>query len=813
MINIRIRTKQLKKWTSHFYLDMVRGLTVGILHNNSQEKVETTIDQLPRSSERESPRVIIDGVSLAYHVLTPEDKEHSWEFVNGGDYRLYRQKVTEFFQLLKSFAVDVAIVFPLSDGTPPITEVSTSRWNQKELEKVRRACRIRTLLEKGMSTSRSLQEILPPFIIQEIAETSKENAVEVIYTRNNVTRYASKYVAEKKADAVIGQNSDYLIFDQVNYIPLDSIIKNDKDELQFDLLNNVIAARIINLEKLDKMMELGILLGNPFTEPFVVSKYNMPNTLHIKLNPKYPASLVNGIVAHLNNPEFESIEATSPTKEIIDGDAEFQKAIEDSKAFFDIKAPLDPEGDSDIVKETLAGNLPLWAPAIFENGDFWYDPLIDDYKHQVQTPIITQPIRKFFYTILKREGPVIEHLPGFETVETSEVTGEAGFPSYEKLWPMAADKKKVKKLQATFANLTNCLFPVDYKGFPAKDPLDKIGEPYITIGYSLRYLISLCFTQHQTQFSLLPENGPESLKSVGVIGAPPIDLYELKSILGMILILNMNLASKVYVPPSQCKPKLRRSKVAAYYQSVLQHIIWLEQLLKIFDQDKCKPNRLYNGEIFALIYEFTGDMTNPKFQAHFDDSIAEDKVVEKLQDIATKRLPQLLDAVLAPFPSDLFDAFAGAPRSISTTVYDDAKPVQQEVITVKSKFAALADDDYDDDEDLDDEPVSTPAPAPAPAPVVAAPPPPPPKKQQKKKPAKEEDDDEDMEAFLMAQAAKNASQGGAPKPKVSAPKPAPKKKPHVRKLEGGMTANNPVFNKESKQEYKRQLKQQGFDYN
>ncbi|KAK8890100.1 hypothetical protein M9Y10_034860 [Tritrichomonas musculus] len=789
---------------------MVRGLTVGILHNDSQEKPEITVDQLPRKGA--NPRVIIDGVSLAYQVLTPESKDHSWEFLNGGNYKQYSTKVLEFVELLKHYALEVVIVFPLAEGTPPISEQSTSRWNQKAVEKLRRVQRARNLLEKGTSTSRTLQEVLPPFIISEITETLKSAKYEVIFTRNNVTRFASKYVFSGKADAVIGQNSDYLIFKGVNYIPLDSIYKNTEQILCFDLLSHDIAAKLIKLEDPNKMFELSVLLGNPFTEPFVVSKYPIFQCLHIKLNPKYPAALVNGIVAFLNNPEFISIEESSPIKEMVQADAEFKQAIDHSREFFNIESELDPEGDSDVVKETCEGKLPLWAPAVFENGDFWYDPVVDDYEHEVKTASITEPLRKFFYSILKRDK-VVEHIPAKDSIDTKEVTAEAGFPDYKKLWGMKA--KKAKNLEKTYQNIARCLFPSDHK-FPDKEPLEKLGEPFITIGLTLRYIVSVCFTDNQASNTLLPENGPEDLKKLKVVGAPPLDLFELKSLAALALILNSGVSSKFSAP--SFKPKLRRIKVTAYYQAVIQHLMWLQQLMGVeYKVERFKPSRLYDGEIFAAIYESMGEINSDKFLQYFDDESA-----SKIAKAAEEKLPVFLNAVLAPFPKDIFEAFVSTPRYIASNVFDETKPVQQEVIVVQSKFAGLLNSD-DDDEFLEEEDDGMgnsvgaqplpPQPAPAPAPAASAPPPPPPRKQQKK-PAKVEDDDDDMEAFLMAQAAKNASAGGPPKPKtVQQQKPQQKKKPHVRKLEGGMTINNPTFNKESKQEFKRQLKQQGYDYN
>ena len=775
---------------------MVRGLTVGINHSDVPEKPQITIDNLPRKGSH--PKVVIDGVSLAYHFLTPESKDHSWDFLNGGNYKAYNDRTIGFIALLKSFSIDVVIVFPLADGTPPVTASATARWEQKSLEKMRRMARARNLVDKGAFTSRTLQELLPPFIVTEIADTAKAEGAEVIYTRNNVVRFTSKFVHDGHADAVIGQNSDYLIFKGVNYIPLDSI-EVLEDVLNFDLLNDEIAAKLIKLEDPSRMFELSVILGNPFTEPFVVSKYNFIASLHIKLNPKYPDSLVVGVVNLLNNPEFDSVMTQSPTKEIIENDPEFQKAIEESKIFFDINSPLDPEGDSDIAKATLNGELPTWALGVFENGDFWYDPLVDDYEHQIKTFKVTCPLRKLCYSILKRKS-VIEHIPKVDSFETAEIQAEAGFPDYAKLWSLKG--KREKNLHSTYRNSSFALFPLDFP-IPKDEPLDKIGEPFLTIGFALRYIISVCFTDNQLPNTLLPEDGPEELKKLKVVGAPPIDHFELQALAATALLLNQNILSKMSFP--SFKPKLRRLKVAAYYQSALQHLFWLQQFLKIRDP-KCSPHRLFDGDLFAALYECGGDILHPNFAGYFKD----DKYYAKAERVAKELLPQFLDAVLSPFPANIFEAFSNCPRSIKNITIEDTKPAQTEVIVVQSAFAGLLDSDDEDNEDNEAPVEEVKAAPPPPPPPVAAPPP---KRQQKKK-RNDDEDDEDLEAFLIAQAKKNAELGGAPQPKVQAKPPPKKKKPHVRKLEGGMTMNNAQgFTKESKQELKRQLKQQGFDYN
>jgi hypothetical protein len=67
---------------------------------------------------------------------------------------------------------------------------------------------------------------------------------------------------------------------------------------------------------------------------------------------------------------------------------------------------------------------------------------------------------------------------------------------------------------------------------------------------------------------------PDSpLAALKVVGAPPIDHFELLALAGTAGVLNF-VGAGAFVGPDQ-RPSLRRIKVAALYQTVAQHIVWL----------------------------------------------------------------------------------------------------------------------------------------------------------------------------------------------------------------------------------------------
>ena len=70
----------------------------------------------------------------------------------------------------------------------------------------------------------------------------------MIYTRNNVNRFCAKFVIDGEADAIIAQNSDYLIFNNVKYIPIDSFYHDENDNLMCDYFTTEKICEILQLE-------------------------------------------------------------------------------------------------------------------------------------------------------------------------------------------------------------------------------------------------------------------------------------------------------------------------------------------------------------------------------------------------------------------------------------------------------------------------------------------------------------------------------------------------------------------------------------
>ncbi|EAY06198.1 hypothetical protein TVAG_470410 [Trichomonas vaginalis G3] len=756
---------------------MVRPLSVGIYENNNDKTPERKVLEIELKGNK--PVFVIDGIALANFVLSSGDKEHSWDFAHGGDYNAYTAKIADYFKLLNNFDAESVIVLPLPAGSLPSNEKNNAAATTRYTEKLRRVTRVRQLLEKPNATSRNLAPVLPPFMAEEIVQAAAKLKLKVIFTRNEVTRFCANMVSTFKADAVIGDDVNYVFFPNARFIPIDSFFNDENKIWNCDYLTHETLSDVISLAKPEFLGDLNILLGNEFTENFVNQKYSVVNLLHIKVRANNPAATVEGIVDFINQDTYEGVENTAPFKQLIEKDPEFKAAIDECRKYYNLE-DLAEEGESEIRKLVDSDSLPLWALGVSEKHDFWYEPVVDDYKSEILTSNITLPIRKIIYGILGREN-VVEHIPKDEAIEEVKVDGEKDLPTLAQL-----GKMKKTNLERTFYNIVHGSFPKppSYK----EDPINKIDEPVKTIGLALRYLIAQCFTDNQTDYTKLPESNT-SLKDAGVKGAPPLDLFELRALAAQALCLMMLPYNQFHAP--EFKPTLRRMHVSALHQSVLQHMIWLQQ---VFGQksEHIKPHRVFDGQIFAAAYDAEGKLSSEKFLPFYSEQ-------DKVKDLETKRLDSFLKAVLYPFPDGLFEAFLSAPRSQKAA----PKKVEEKldvIETHKSAFANLMDDSEEDGE------IEVP-----PAPVISAPPPPPPaasKPEKEKKP--EMDEDEEM-AFLMAAAAANKGAKrevkAAPQQKKNTPKSAPKK--HIDK--GSLNQFN-NYNKESKLDAKKQMKQSSHDW-
>ena len=751
---------------------MVRGLSDGIYNPINDKSPEIEVSKIPHQGQNLS--FVIDGISLCYLIVTNKDPDHGWEYACGGDYELYANRMINFFKVLKSANAHCLIVFPLADGTPPVTDALVTKWTNSANETIRRINRTRQFIEKDYP-AKNLLEVLPQFIIDLVVQTASKLRIPVVYTRHNGVRFLARFVASGEADAVLAQDTDYILFRGVKYIPIDSIYHNSDGVLCCDYIDSTFVKDAIGLFNEKYLFDLSCLLGNACTE-HVMDKYNLYVILHCTPDPEESTLIIDTIVDFLNGEKYQgSLELTNPFKDIIESDMEFKKAIDEAKEFYDISADFPVEGNSYTRVEVEKGRLPLWSVALNEGSDMWIPPIMDDYREPVSTIVITRPYRQIMYGILGRRL-VIEHFATQSKVVSKEVQAEEGVPLIEDLKRMKADS-----LMAAFYKIAHLTFPKppDFE----LDPLLKFEEPVKTVGFALRYIVAQCFTNHTSPYTRTPSESIE-LRENKIFCAPPIDYFELKALAAQALILMM-INIDTYKAP-EFLPKMRRVHVAALYQSVMAHMIWLQMF---FGQKSSKltPQRIFNGQIFAACYNVRGEIGSPEFLTFFSEP-------EKIKLLEEKGLNPFLKAILFPFPNTLFKVFENSPRSVPLVIYEANRVAPK----VKVSLVPHLNDNSEEEDFFGDVP-SQPK-------TNNAPPPPPSNNKKKQKKQENSEEDDEMYAFLMAA---SAASGNTKPRQMMAPQAKKNKGPPKRRVEKiDITKMMQEYDKENSRKGKESMKRE-----
>ncbi|EAY01434.1 hypothetical protein TVAG_490220 [Trichomonas vaginalis G3] len=746
---------------------MVFGLWTGIFNTDSETKIEIEAKNIPKRDIYHS--LIIDGVALAEYIIRNQNESNNYDIMNGGNYDLYALEMIRYFKILKSFNAQVEIALPLSRLIGNINQYETTVSNQIAKNALKNIQKINA----EQSEYNDIKGIFPHFIFQLISETANKLKVPVIYTKYDVKRFIAKIVAVGDADACIVGDSDYLIFPAISVIPIYSFYQNDQGELMCTYLTNDTVAEHIGLSNKDKLIELSIIMGNLFTAQIMNDKYNIYTLLHSPPDPSYPALLMEAAVETINGEEEFSVDTFQPFSDIMIGDPEFKAAVDKTREYFDISGDLPSEGDSAIRIDTEKGKYPPWAPLVDEENDLWLEIFYDVYSHDVNTLKTMIPFRKAYFALLNRDT-VTEHFIQNDGPSTRSIQWEQTVPVItETLFANEPDKYKI-------------LYQVVHKYFPAApsipdDPLNKIEEPIRTPALAIRFLLSTCFTDIQTPFTKTPQEKSDLQRDFNIQGAPCLDCFEFKALCSLAVCCSFLDLSNVKIPMT--KPSPRKSHVSALYQSAVQHIVWLQQLLGLKKQ-LYEPERFFNGRLFSFIYDCGGNITNGNFSSCFGKELTKTLDIERVQ--------PLIKCIMYAFPSEIFSAFQSVPRCL---------PVSSFQGTIKKRTIDLKTGEVKEIEiEVTDEKQSQPTNAPAPpvAPTLA------PKKNKQKK--KQGIDEEAEMAFLMEMAAKNE---GGPKiveaKKQTKPKAPPRRR--VEKVDLNQLKQDFDQRKDGKLEAKRQLKQ------
>ncbi|EAY05903.1 hypothetical protein TVAG_353440 [Trichomonas vaginalis G3] len=695
---------------------MVNGLWTGIFTTESDVQLEIEAKLIPKRGKNHA--FVIDGVALAEFILKVRNQSNNCDLWSGGNYDLYALEIIRFFKVLKSINAKAEIVLPLSRLMGNINQFENDASTQAQRYSSKNIFKINA----DDAKNNDIRGIYPHFIFQVIKETANKLRIPLVYTKFDLKRYIAKIISIGDADACIISDSEYLIFPQIKAIPIDSFYHTESGVLICSYFTDDMVARHVGLVNRQKLVELSIIMGNHFTSPLWNDRYNIYTLLHTQPDPIYPSILMVASVEKINQDYHFFIEELSPFTEIINVDPDLRTAIDKSRAYFDISDDLPSEGDSFCRHESEKGHLPPWAAIVDEGNDLWIDPCYDDYNHDVNALKITIPFREAFCSILSRES-VIEHFVYGDGPNTRSVKLDQNIPSLIKV--KSLDEQQRYEL----------LYQVIHKNFPTlpllfDDPINQIEEPMRTSALAIRFLLSTCFTDHQTQYTKITDEQMDLQKKYNIQGAPCLDFFEFKSLVAMSICCVFLDLSNVEIP--NMKTSLRKSHVSALYQTTVQHVIWLQQFFDL-RRSMIEPERFWNGRLFSLIYESNGKILNKIFGSLFDNKL--------LKTLDATRIQPLIKIIMYPFPGELFEAFSGCPRCLPISSFQFSNK-KKEVNWKTGEFTEVEVEDTNKRRHIQM--------APLPPPVS-----------RKESPKKRQEIDEDEEiAFLQEMAKKNK---GGPK--------------------------------------------------
>lgn len=746
---------------------MVSGFWTGIFNTESDVSLEIEAKNIPKRDIYHS--FVVDGIALAEFILNLRNQSNNYDIMNGGNYDYYALEMVRFFKVLKSFNAQVAIVLPLSHLYGNINDYENEASNQV----YKLALKNITKLQNEDSNTNSIKGFFPPFIFQVIAEVSNKLKVPLIYTKNDIKRYIAKFVSVGDADAAIIMDSEYLIFPDIVAIPIDSFYHTDQGALMCTYITRQNLCEHIGLNDPKKLVDLSIMMGNQFTNHIMNDRYNIYTLLHQPPDPTYPALLMDATVEIINDNKEFSLTTASPFSELYEGDPDFKSAVNKSYEYFDISTGIVSEGNSFVRNEAEHCRLPPWAPYVFDGNDLYLEPFYDDYSHEISPLKITVPFRKIFFAMLNRDS-VIEHFLQWDGPST-------------RILPKDNQTQKLEEILALQdTDRYQLLYKIIHKNFPTapdimSDPISQLQEPVRTAAFTLRYLLSLCFTDNQTPYTKTPADKQDYITNFSIVGAPPLDAFEFRALAAMVIILcfvNMTIAR---IP--QVKPSPRKSHVATLYQTTLQHIIWLQQFLGL-RKSIVEPERLFNARIFACAYESYGIISSENFFKYFLDK-------SSLEVLEKTRVNPLLRVIMYAYPGDLFTTFINCPRCLPSSLFSTGQK-KRVISLLTGEVEEVSEDEVQVKKPTNDK---------------YLPPPPPAAPSKKKKEEKKEIDEDAEMAFLLEMAAKN--EGGGPKIVQAQPK-TKNKGPAKRRVEKtDLNALKKEFeqDRDGKLEAKRQKKQ------
>eukprot|EP00026_Physarum_polycephalum_P002767 Phypoly_transcript_02775.p1 GENE.Phypoly_transcript_02775~~Phypoly_transcript_02775.p1 ORF type:complete len:874 (+),score=213.14 Phypoly_transcript_02775:33-2624(+) len=203
--------------------------------------------------------LVIDGYSLMYRIA----EKLEWDYLNGGQYAKLHTAAQEYFQTLLVHGVKLLVVF---DGLLHANKLNvfTNRRNDDIEHILRSVQKIKDTGELSLSSTKFVMPVLSGTIFKAAISDLGVTVVCTLYEADRHIAYlASPLNPESKTVfwTVVGQDSDYLIYNTNGYAPLESF--STSPSLTCDLYTAEHTAKGMGIPA-KKLGVLGALAANDF---------------------------------------------------------------------------------------------------------------------------------------------------------------------------------------------------------------------------------------------------------------------------------------------------------------------------------------------------------------------------------------------------------------------------------------------------------------------------------------------------------------------------------------------------------------------
>lgn len=387
--------------------------------------------------------LIVDGwglVGRCMDEIVEEGSVKGWEWVQGGDYEIFHDRLKHFVESLREGGVELVVYFDPARGTTAKEDMARkademARRRAKRTESKSKALMI---LNGGLKAMRKWESDegasriweLPAASGWQTRSTLASLGVEVVTLDREADSEMVLEMNRRGAFAILADDSDFLVLKGSRYIQFADVNMNKNGQVKVRLYTPQGLASTLQLP-LERMHEFASICGNDITRshvPSIAAALEIPmqtiNEDRHGIRPQIAANCLKRLIE-----THEGSLASHPKMvELAEREPAVAQALRDSENFFNISdAPAEhwwdaAEGEQRRLLEHLAMAVrtcksPGWILGVARHGKV----VCGDHVEYVGDAgsginLSTRPLRQAIYTLLGRKS-VVESFQGVKGVE------------------------------------------------------------------------------------------------------------------------------------------------------------------------------------------------------------------------------------------------------------------------------------------------------------------------------------------------------------------------------------------------------------